>query len=401
MLDFKKLGFKLRDETLKRCKVFDLDDQMLRKFVPINAELFHFLYEAKSLSFNVYFRVENTMIEFIRMEEFSTELLDQLWTAMQKSQRRLEINVLKSQLANFEQMLEDIRSLKVKRLLDEHPSLDRKVLNIFGNLSSASQLIVRGGITKSVVEQVTASAHLMVNNLMDSSGAIATLSRMVTADPTLYDHSASVAMIASVVAMECTSAKLDSRQIEVIAKCGLYHDVGKTCVPSAILNKPGKFSPEEFEVMKSHTVLGEEELSRVCKTNKKIELECVRVAGEHHEKFDGHGYPNGRVGRLEERPDGIHFYSRIVTIADVYSALLMKRCYKDAFEPQDAVKLMAETAQNDYDPDVFPRFLRSVVGSLNDYQNSAGGDSSSGGGRILLIDDNGHIRERNNLKKVS
>jgi hypothetical protein len=121
-----------------------------------------------------------------------------------------------------------------------------------------------------------------------------------------------------------------------------------------------------------------------------IEPECVRVAGEHHEKFAGTGYPRKRAGRLEEDAEnGIHLYSRIVTIADIYSALLMKRVYKDAYEPQDAIKTMAETAANDYDPELFHNFLKTVVNSLNTYQ----GTMSGGKGRILYFDDEGKLRE--------
>jgi HD-GYP domain-containing protein (c-di-GMP phosphodiesterase class II) len=390
MDDTTKLSFKLKPETLKRCKVFKVDEANIARFIPINSELFHFLYEAPKIDFKIYFRIEDTMVEFIQANEFSKELLDQLWSSMEASKHKMDINILKGEHGRFTNLIESIREKKVNILLEKHPHLDRKTLAVFSNLSAASQMIVKGGLSSDVVAQVKASATNVVNNLLDSSMAISTLSKMITADPTLYDHSASVAMIATMIGSHCLPTPLPQRQLEVLARSGLYHDVGKTCVPTAILNKPGKFTPEEFEVMKGHAKFGESELLSVVENGAKIEMECVRVAGEHHEKFSGKGYPCGHCGRLEDDPtNGIHLYTRIVTIADVYSALLMKRVYKEAFEPQDAIKIMLETANNDYDPDIFKKFLHTVVKSLNMYE----GKTEAGKGRILLLDDQGKLHQ--------
>jgi HD-GYP domain-containing protein (c-di-GMP phosphodiesterase class II) len=116
--------------------------------------------------------------------------------------------------------------------------------------------------------------------------------------------------------------------------------------------------------MKSHTVLGFEELQKARKQGAPIEDLVCRVALEHHERFTGKGYPFGRVGRLEENPNGIHLYTRIVTIADVYSALLMKRVYKPAYEAKDALAIMVKSAAEEYDPEIFHAFLRHVIKSL-------------------------------------
>jgi putative nucleotidyltransferase with HDIG domain len=255
---------------------------------------------------------------------------------------------------------------------------------------------VRGGITNEVASKVRASAAHLVNNLMDNGMAIATLSRMVTHDPTLYDHSASVAMLAGMIAGRCLEKPLSTKETEVVAQCGLYHDVGKTCVPSGVLNKPGRFTDDEFAVMKTHALLGEKELQKVVDGGAPIDEMAVRVAGEHHERFFGGGYPRGKKGRFEDNKEaGIHLYSRIVTIADVYSALLMKRVYKPAYEAQDAIKIMAQTAEKEYDPIIFPRFLKSVVGSLNEFQEKTVGKDK---GRILYLDEEGNLRERKKMK---
>jgi putative nucleotidyltransferase with HDIG domain len=280
-------------------------------------------------------------------------------------------------------------------LTEKDPALDQRSIDVFTNLSNASQLIVRGGISEDVAGQIKSSASYLVSNLMGNEFAIATLSRMVTHDPTLYDHSASVAMISGLIALQCLPEPLSKKDSELVTQCGLYHDIGKTCVPSVILNKPGKFTDEEFAIMKSHAELGEQELQKIIKNGTNINEVVARVAGEHHERFGGRGYPRGRSGRLESDPvNGIHLYSRIVTIADVYSALLMKRIYKPAYEAQDAIKIMAGVAKEEYDPIIFKGFLLSVVKSLNLYQDKIHGKDK---GRILSFDSEGKLTENKRL----
>ena len=381
------LHFTIKPETRSRCQIVTLDDKLRRRFVSVSMELFYYLLEAKKLDFCVYFRVNDEMIEYMRKEEYSQELLTQIMEVMRRDYENVDVMILKVDQERYDATIERVRKFKMDTLLQNEPHLDRKVLDLFSKLSSASQLIVKGGINAVTADKVKASASYMVSNLMDSGVAIGTLSRMVICDPTLYDHSASVAMISAVIASKVLKKPLSPRETEVVSQCALYHDVGKTCVPNHILNKPGKFTPEEFEIMKAHTTLGCEELERCVQTGANIHPLAIRTALEHHEKFNGKGYPHGRRGRLEQdEQHGIHLYSRIVMIADVYSALLMKRVYKEAFESQDAIKIMAD-CMDDYDPIIFKDFLHDVVKSLNTLQEKASK------GRLLFFDESGKLQE--------
>jgi HD-GYP domain-containing protein (c-di-GMP phosphodiesterase class II) len=388
------LGF-IREETRKRCSIIDLTTEIQRQFQIVSLELFHYLYEIFSIDFALYFKVENSLIEFIKPEEFSKELLDQMWQAAHKPRNGIEIMIKRADYPKYEIVIESIRKKKIAELLQMDPHLDRKVIDAFTNLSGASQMITRGGLNSGVTSRVKSSATYLINNIVRSEEAISTLSKMVIHDPTLYDHSAAVAMISGVIGSQCLKKPLSPKENELLAQCGLYHDIGKTCVPSAILNKPGKFTDDEFEIMKSHAAKGEEELELAIGNGAHIDHVCARVAGEHHERFTGKGYPRGRKGRFEEDPtNGIHIYSRIVTIADVYSALLMKRVYKPSYEAQDAIKIMADIAVNEYDPNIFYPFLKNVINSLNQYQEK---HKSGGKGRILSLGDDGKLMEE---KKV-
>lgn len=380
----------IREETRSRCTIVPYDEKMRKRFAPIGLELFHYLYEVPAINFSIFIRVEDEMIEFVKPEELSNELLQQVTRAMMSESGDVEIFVLAVDHPKFQQAIDSVRQKKMNALLEKDPDLDRKVADVFINLSSASQMVVRGGLTDATAQRVKGAATFAVNNLLDSEIAIGTLSRMVLADPTLYDHSASVAMMAGVIAKKLLAKPLGQKDCETVARCALYHDVGKTCVPNHILNKPGKFTEEEFAVMKSHTTLGYEEMMRSIKNGINIEEVSARVTLEHHEKFCGGGYPHNRKGRFEEdSAEGIHLFTRIVTIADVYSALLMKRIYKPAYAAQDAIKIMAGCAK-DYDPAIFTPFVKSVVLSLNTFEEQ----KKKSKGRILTFDESGQLQEK-------
>ncbi|RYZ92950.1 MAG: HD domain-containing protein [Proteobacteria bacterium] len=298
----------------------------------------------------------------------------------------VHIAVERKDLARFQFLIQTVRELKVKALLEKEPTLDRKTIEIFSNLSGASQMIIRGGITRGVALEARAATTKLIDNLMDSHVAIGTLSRMILVDSTLYDHSAAVAMLSGVISRNLMG--YSKEDAESCARGGLYHDVGKTCVPNAVLNKPGSFTPEEFEVMKTHATHGYEELQKAIEAGAPIDHDVARVAYEHHEKFSGGGYPNGRKGRFEDDPaSGIHRYARVVSVADVYSALLMKRVYKDAFTQEKALEIMSKNAPNDYDPMIWEPFEKSVSSSV-EYFNTLNRSNYVGDGRILLLDQN-------------
>lgn len=358
--------FIIKDSTRKRCKIFPADEATLQQFRPISLELFSYLWEVPTIEFSIYIRVEEEMIEYIRAAELTKELLDHVYAASIREKSEVEVFIAKKDYPKFEHTLSYVRTRKINALLEKDPSLDRKTLEIFGDLSAASQMILRGGVNKQVAERVKSAAAFMVNQLMANDLAMSTLSKMITIDPTLYDHSASVAMFSTIMAKQYIDPRLPFKDAEVIAQCGLYHDAGKSCIPHAILNKPGAFTPDEFDVMKTHVQFGHKELMNAIENGAPIDEIVARVALEHHERFTGRGYPAGKRGRWEEDPElGIHVYSRIISIADAYSALLMKRVYKPALPAEKALELLERSAPDDFDPEIFQPFVAGVRVSLD------------------------------------
>ena len=141
---------------------------------------------------------------------------------------------------------------------------------------------------------------------------------------------------------------------EMIWKSAPLHDIGKVGIPDHILMKPGKLTPEEFEVMKRHAKLGYEAI-RSAEKRVKSDGSFLRVASEiaygHHERWDGSGYPQGLAG--EEIP----LSARLMALADVYDALISKRVYKPEFPHPKAVEIIREGRGSHFDPEVLDSFL--------------------------------------------
>lgn len=119
------------------------------------------------------------------------------------------------------------------------------------------------------------------------------------------------------------------------------HDIGKIAIPKAVLNKPGKLTPEEYEIMKTHARKGRDFLKH---SDRRFFKAASIIAAEHHEKWDGSGYPDGLRG------NEIHIYGRIVALADVFDALTHKRCYKEGWSVNDAVAYIQENSGSHFDP---------------------------------------------------
>jgi putative two-component system response regulator len=140
------------------------------------------------------------------------------------------------------------------------------------------------------------------------------------------------------------------------------HDIGKIAISEEILHKPGRFTEEEFAIMKTHTTLGVEILDRIgLAPEEKCDLHYARtIAGTHHEKWDGSGYPDGAYG------DHIPLEGRLMAIADVYDALISSRPYKRAMLPTEAANIIEEGRGTHFDPqlvDVF-RDVASLFASI-------------------------------------
>ena len=146
----------------------------------------------------------------------------------------------------------------------------------------------------------------------------------------------------------------DDKTIELLFKSAPLHDIGKVGIPDRILLKPGRFEPEEFEIMKTHTTLGRDAILQAEK-DLGVEMPFLKYAKEiaysHQEKWDGSGYPEGLSG------DDIPISARLMAVADVYDALISRRVYKAPMPHEKAVAIITEGKSKHFDPDMVDAFL--------------------------------------------
>jgi putative two-component system response regulator len=146
---------------------------------------------------------------------------------------------------------------------------------------------------------------------------------------------------------------LTDEQIEILFESAPLHDIGKVGIPDRILLKPGRFDPEEFEIMKTHTTIGHAAIEEAeAQLGVTIPfLACAKeIALSHQEKWDGSGYPEGRVGRA------IPISARLMALADVYDALCSHRVYKSAMAHDEARAIIIDGRGSHFDPDVVDAF---------------------------------------------
>lgn len=164
----------------------------------------------------------------------------------------------------------------------------------------------------------------------------------------LIAHLQRVAAYAELLALKCGLAPEEARLVKQISP---MHDIGKLEIPEHILQKPSGLTPDEWEIMKSHTEVGYALL-------KDCQLEVLQmgalVAKQHQEKYDGSGYPLGLKG------EEIHLYSRITTVADVFDALGSKRSYKEAWPLEDILAYFREGRGTHFDPKLVDLLLQNV-----------------------------------------
>jgi len=146
---------------------------------------------------------------------------------------------------------------------------------------------------------------------------------------------------------------ITSEYVEDIFQSSILHDIGKVGIPDAILLKPGRLTPEEFEIIKKHSVLGGDVLTDIeAQVDGRTFLTIGKeIAYHHHEKWNGKGYPKGLKG--EEIP----LSARIVSLTDVYDALTSKRIYKEAISHHEAKEIIVSEKEHSFDTDVVDSFL--------------------------------------------
>lgn len=211
-------------------------------------------------------------------------------------------------------------------------------------------------------EQLEAAAESMLRALAECPAATCAFDDLARADSYTYSHSVRVATLGLLLGqrMDRVDGWIDfrghlrhDRMVERMSQLAmglLLHDIGKISIPETILNKPGPLTPEEWELIKTHPAAGGSMLS-----TDRISPLTRCVVRDHHERWDGEGYPAGRRG------EETHQFARIAAVADVYDAVTADRPYRAATPPHAGVRIIREGAGTQFDARVVGHFLRIAM----------------------------------------
>jgi putative nucleotidyltransferase with HDIG domain len=205
------------------------------------------------------------------------------------------------------------------------------------------------------VERLQPVVAKITDSILRNQGTLVSLCRIREGDTYTFQHSVSVCTL---LVTFCRYMDMGPEIIQEAGIGGMLHDIGKMRVPDHILNKPGKLTDPEFTVMKDHVALGLEILRQTPGVSRTV----IQVAGEHHERFEGSGYPE------QIRGTEISALGRMAAIVDVYDAITSNRIYHKGMEPPAALTKLFEWSEQHFDPELVQHFIQAIgiypVGSL-------------------------------------
>jgi len=185
------------------------------------------------------------------------------------------------------------------------------------------------------------------NSICHNKDALFLLMRLRKKDEYTFDHSVSVGVL---LLAFCRAMGFDQETTRAIGLGGLLHDVGKMAVPLAILNKPSALNEEEFKKIQQHVVY----CQKILATSHDIPLPAVRIAMEHHERFDGTGYPHGLAA------DAISLGGQMAAITDVFDALTSDRCYRNGIDQVEVLRKLYGWSRSHFNEGLVHRFIRCI-----------------------------------------
>ncbi|MCL4516806.1 MAG: HD-GYP domain-containing protein [Firmicutes bacterium] len=188
----------------------------------------------------------------------------------------------------------------------------------------------------------------MVDDLLSSRDILVNLTDIRAMNDYHFAHCTNVAILSIITGLSLGIPRPQLRDLGVGA---LLHDIGKSRVSEEILNKPGMLAEDEVEEIQAHTTFGFD----VLRKQQEISSLSAIIALEHHEKFNGHGYPKG----LKDHE--IHVYARIVAIADVYDALTTDRIYRPRYLPHEGIEFIMAGSGSHFDPEIVRAFVENIA----------------------------------------
>jgi len=309
-----KLSLPIRDEH---------DNVLLNRNVELTA---HYIRRLKDLGFQTVYIADPDLVDVVLEEMISDSTRGAAVKHLSNSYKKIEKIIHEFKDASAEKIIENLRSKTIKRAFESS--------GIYGSTVRAIE---------NILEDVIPCA------------ALNGLNSLKTHSNYTYNHSIDVAIISIMIGKKL---QLNIRQLEELAVGCLLHDIGKVFIPNEILNKAGKLTKGEFELVKEHPILGYELL------RESIPIMPTHIVYQHHERQDGSGYPRGLFGnntlKRESGTNRIVLYGEITALADVYDALGSDRPYRRALVHDVVLDFIKDSAYSHFNVEIVNKFLSIV-----------------------------------------
>ena len=254
--------------------------------------------------------------------------------------------------------LDDAKSNKISRLHGD------TYVGYFPNSSGKASLLVLKGVEEisdldaQLLEVFCSGVAIAFDNILLTQEITDTQAELIlrlgdVVESRSHEGGNHVRRMAEVCQLLAQASGMSEEETMVLRHAAPMHDIGKISTPDAVLLKPGKLDAAEWEIMKQHPTVG---MSILDGSQRPLLKAAAVIAHQHHEKYDGSGYPQGLVG------ENIHKYARIAAVADVFDALMHKRCYKDAWPLERVVGYLREVSGSHLDP----QYVELLIANLDE-----------------------------------
>ncbi|MBQ8787129.1 MAG: HD-GYP domain-containing protein [Oscillospiraceae bacterium] len=266
---------------------------------------------------------------------------------MKKDQKLTDMQITQLLNAKLDGAYVDTATSEVRIVSSINQEIRREAIS---NIHSLADNFIDSnkGVQKSDIEAIGSTAQDLIDSLSSKKDILINIADIKMYDDYTYHHSLSVSIMAIAIGIELG---LTNQMLKELGLAGLLHDIGKVAIPIEIINKPGKLTPEEFDIVKMHPVHAATHLRERNLVNDNI---FAGIVG-HHEKLDCSGYPQKLSGT------DIHPYARILMVADVYDALTSNRPYRTPSPPNEAIEYVMGGMGTHFDERVVHAFLRKVA----------------------------------------
>lgn len=310
------------------------------RFRPIKLE---FLKEAGQEPFDIFYKTDSFgTTRFVKFASTEIRHQDKVRKLIESGETDQDFYVREEDLIKY--YFHATQHLR-KLIANPKVALKEKTQKIYNVSKEIMQEFFDYNASNKILQSADEVMSLMDECFSGAKGEFHSISMITNKDYYTYTHSVNVGMYCLAYGIK---TKMPQSDIKDLGLGGMLHDVGKVRINTEILNKDGRLTEDEFKIVKEHSPLGEE----ILQSMRCYGLTVVQMAGQHHERFDGKGYPRGLAG------EEISVYGRICKVMDVYDALTTRRTYKKAMAPFDALTLMRQQMANEFDLQILNNFVR-------------------------------------------